>query len=174
MNSIGHPNSCDCSHECREHRVALTREWRRRNPEGKKAQDARYRARHRDEINERSRALYETPERREYLRQWKLDNPESVQASGRAGYRRNRETRLAASRAWAVENAQYVREVQRFHRDERARVVTVRATNGRTPWTEAELRIALDPNLSLAEAALMIGRTVTAVGQKRYKARRAT
>lgn len=152
---------------------AETLEWRKRNPEGKKAQDARYRARHRDELNERSRARYETPERREYLRQWRLDNPESVQASDRAGYRRNRETRLAASRAWAQGNAEYVREVQRYHRAERARVVTVRATNGRTPWTDAETRIALDPNLSLAEAALMLGRTVNAVGQQRHKVKRA-
>lgn len=150
-----------------------TREWKKRNPEKVRAQHARYRARHRDEMNEKFLARSRTPEFREYLRQWTLENPEKVRAAGRAGYRRHRETRLAASSAWAKENAGYVREVQRSYREERTLVITSRATNGGAPWTEPELRIALDRSLSLAEAALMLGRTVNAIGQQRHNAKRA-
>jgi len=171
-NPFDHAVYCRCSPECRQHSAGLVREWRKRNPETKRAQDARYRDRHRIELNEKSRARYGTPERREYQRQWALENLEKVQAVARVGYRRNRDQRLAATKAWRAENAEYVRQLQRAWRDDMARVVTPRAINGRTPWTDAELQIALDQNLSLAEAALRLGRTVTAVGGQRHKARR--
>lgn len=170
-NPAGHRISCACSAACRAYRVNLTREWRLKNPDGKRAQDARYRARYREEINEKSAARARTEERREWVRQWMDENREKVREQGRAQYRRNPERHRESTRAWREANADYYREVQRWHREERARVITPRAINSRTPWTEAELRIALDPSLTLAEAALMLGRTVSAVGGKRHKVR---
>lgn len=153
-----------------------TREWKRRNPELVRAQNARYREKYREEIAARSKARYESdPEpRREATKRWTLNNLDRVNTYQREYYHENKDRKGEQRRAWVEQNPDYAREVQRWHRGERARVITPRAINGRTPWTEAELRIALDPSLSLAEAALMLGRTVNAVGQKRHMVRRAT
>lgn len=160
----------------RERMLEYNREWRRQNTEKLQAQRARYRARHREALRAKQRSPEVREYKREYNRRYGSENAEQIRAQQRTRYQEDpsrREYQRQHGLAWREANADYVRELQRTYRDRNEQVITSRATNGRTPWTDAELRIALDPSLSLTEAALMLGRTVTAVGQKRYKARRA-
>lgn len=76
-------------------------------------------------------------------------------------------------RRWRAMNSDHVRHLREAWVADRAAIVNPRATNGRTPWSDAEIRILLDPTLSATEAALMLGRTVDSVYNKRWKLRRA-
>lgn len=192
MNLLGHANRCRCCDDCVEHgrrldrerkrlryadpelrrrRLDQNREWKKQNPDLVRAEQARYRAAHPEKVQARKRA-------------WKHANPEKLRADHRNWATRNaeklrayrKETRAryhGAQLRWRAANADYVKQVKRSYEDDRERVVNPRAVNRRTRWSLAEIRIALDPTLTEAEAALRLGRTVRAVSNKRYKARRA-
>lgn len=72
-------------------------------------------------------------------------------------------------RWYASTNAAYLADCAASLKAERDKVVNPKAVNSGSPWSEGELRIALDPNLSTVEAALILGRTVAAISGQYYK-----
>ena len=172
MSPHGHINKCACSAECRAYRVGLTRAWREQNPEKKRAQDRRYRARHRETLREQMRAYNKSAAGRERRRQWADKNPEKVRQQNRSSSKTRDQAKYKAIQAeWRANNKDYARDLSKAWRNERDLIVTPRAINRRQPWTKAELEIALNPELTLTEAAIRLGRTVSAVSNQRYKMR---
>jgi hypothetical protein len=150
----------------------LTRngQWKRENSDAVREHARQYRLRNTEREAARKKAWKAAnPERqREYVREHYWRNPEKF-----AHRRAQRAPQQASSQLrWKSANADYVKQVKRAYEDGRERVVNPKAVNARAPWTDAEVRIALNPALSEVEAALMLGRTVRAVSNKRYKARR--
>lgn len=143
------------------------RAYRERNRERRFEQYREYRAANPEKVREWRRAW--DAQNREYNRvrraEWIAANPDKVAAyRAQAG---------SAQKEWRTANREYVAQIKRSYEDNRERVVNPKAVNHRTPWTEAELKIALDRSLTEVEAALMLGRTVRAVSNKRHKVRRA-
>ena len=120
----------------------------------------------------KNRARNQTEEFREYRRQWAAANPEKVAEWNRsANQTRDPEKRRAVASAWREANPDHNRALQRAWRRDREAVVNPRASHRRQPWSEAEVQVALDPALSLVEDALLLGRTVYAISNQRFKCR---
>lgn len=80
-----------------------------------------------------------------------------------------REHRENYARWYASKNAAYLAECTASLKAERNVIVNAKAVNSGSPWSEGELRIALDPNLSTVEAALLLGRTISATAGQYYR-----
>lgn len=159
-----------------QRKLERNRLWKQENPDGISEQGKRYREKNTARIREYTRAYRRTnaDQRREYNRIWAQANADKLwlYRQNRAS-RPDRTAREAASQArWRAANSDYVKQVRRAWMADRAAVVNPRASNVRAPWSDAEIRILLDPALSATEAALMLGRTVESVYNKRWKIRR--
>lgn len=100
-----------------------------------------------------------------YSRARRKTNPESAREYNAKSYRRNIEKRKAEARAHRERNgtAQYERDIS---------AVDNMATRKWAKWTAEEDRLVLDPELSVAQVAVSIGRTYEAVTTRRKNLRR--
>ncbi|MES9513613.1 hypothetical protein ACIQYW_16210 [Rhodococcus erythropolis] len=136
---------------------------------------------------------------REQRREHRATNRESILERRRVNYRRNREEILASNRRWRESNTDYLDSYrQRNYAENRAVILErcrdyyasarpqvlsriqsrERYTRGSAhrlgqQYSQADDLILLNPDLSSLEAALLLGRTVSAINQRRRRIRRA-
>lgn len=138
--------ACRCSDECaseaREYGRQRSRRFREQNPEHVRA----------------------------YMRQYKKDHPEHHRKWNLVRYKREPEKWRRASRTYFANNREVVR-ANRREDQRRKRATTAGARVKHARWTEVELLVALDPERTAVEAALLLKRTYRAVVnvRRRYK-----
>jgi hypothetical protein len=161
-----------------------------------RAQQGRQRQRDAEKISARSKLYYAensaavkartrawvaaNPERvreynRDYNREYARANPDRIRKYTAATASRQDPARLAeANRKWHLENREYVTSKKRAQRIEKDRVVNPQAVNQGARWNKAQTKIALDLSLTCVEAALQLGRTRSAIANRRHLARKGT